>query len=218
MTARYDDTCKETRIQKNYTVSVFSSFFLTYKHHNSEVNPQATRTDVCKVDDMRWQMGLQLNCSAADWLNSTSTDMSGRWNGGVIWPILFLPLAAVSLACLKRSEASASPQIHLADGTESTDGDGMWRLQPHWEAAKTDDARVPSEGPSEAEASRSASRSASHSEEAEAEAEGHRCLEGAERVAETVAEGVLSETLQVSPEFKEEDIDTQVRSIIVFRF
>jgi hypothetical protein len=33
-----------------------------------------------EVDQMRWQMGLQLNCSAADWLNSTADSFFGRWS------------------------------------------------------------------------------------------------------------------------------------------
>lgn len=122
-----------------------------------------------QVDQMRWQMGLQLNCSAADWLNSTADSFFGRWSkdGRKLWQLLAVLLAAAatlglgglgfkfSLRTVARpvsgtaAAATAENEIETT-GVKSEGGDGMWRLQPHWQdrssgssESSSDESKVP---------------------------------------------------------------------------
>eukprot|EP00435_Cladocopium_sp_Y103_P040695 s1480_g11.t1 len=102
-----------------------------------------------QVDEMRWQMGLQLNCSAADWLNSTA-DSAIFWSkdGRKLSQLLAILLAAAIVTSLglfgfKTSlrtavvrppeSETAALETETAAVVKAEGGDGMWRLQPHWQ-------------------------------------------------------------------------------------
>ena len=97
-----------------------------------------------QVDDMRWQMGLQMNCSATDWLNSTSTASSGTLRDGRLWLVTLILLVTTMVlwsALCKKSVPSLSQSRRVTSvasvqqrGHDGADGrDGLWHLQPHWQ-------------------------------------------------------------------------------------
>lgn len=137
-----------------------------------------------QVDDMRWQMGLQMNCSATDWLNSTSTASSGTLRDGRLWLVTLILLVGTTMvlkALCKTSESQQSrgEKTSVASVQRSDGADGLWHLQPHWQ------------DPSESGSQTSNSQSQGVKEERDDNFLGEEFGPGSGELVQEMAEGVL---------------------------